>query len=116
MSDDVLNRLRAAIKDKERELEELKHAEKVLLSYSSVKQKPRPKLIEGSIKAHIMTLLTEFPSGLPASSILEKLKGDVLPQLVRTSLSPQLSRLKQEGRIEYIDKKWKIFSQEDALE
>lgn len=117
MTDDVLKRLRAAIKRKEAELEELRQAEKVLSAYNrAYEPKAPPKILEGSIKAEIMDLLAEFPSGLTANAILAKLQEGALPDLIRTSLSPQLSRLKREGRLEYADKKWKILKWEGVMD
>jgi hypothetical protein len=46
-----------------------------------------------------MSVLPEFPEGLLALDILAKINARFDLSLVRTSLSPQLTRLKREGRI-----------------
>lgn len=53
----------------------------------------RPK----TIKQQIRTVLEEIqPDGLSAQGILQAIRGRWIPGLERTSLSPQLSRLRKE--------------------
>lgn len=53
-----------------------------------------------TIKEGVMQVLRQVaPRGLSALSILERLRVDLDMDYPRTSLSPQLSRLKQEGKI-----------------
>lgn len=49
-----------------------------------------------TIKDHVRELIAEKPLGLTSNEILERLQQS-MPSLTRTSLSPQLSRLKAEG-------------------
>jgi hypothetical protein len=48
-------------------------------------------------------ILKDFPDGLTASNILFEIQKRWKPDLVRTSLSPPLSRLKEKGEIEYLE-------------
>lgn len=60
-----------------------------------------------TIKEMVLELLTEvYPQGLDALKILEGIQARWLPGLERTSLSPQLSRLKESGLIRNEDRKW----------
>lgn len=46
--------------------------------------------------------------GLTSTEILEAIRGRWLPSLMRTSLSPPLSRLKEKGEIKLVEDKWII--------
>lgn len=60
-----------------------------------------------TIKEDVINLLEFYGRGVTALNILEDLKKRYNRRnLMRSSLSPQLSRLKQEGKLEYFDKKW----------
>lgn len=65
---------------------------------------PQPKA--GSIMEGIMKLLSDSTRGLRAQTILKELRANGFPDLVRTSLSPQLSRLKQRGYLKYEKGLW----------
>ena len=54
------------------------------------------------------TLLSQSPQGLTSNEILDKLKTGPLPELVRTSLSPPLSRLKKRGKIDLVGDRWVV--------
>tara|TARA_B100000614_G_scaffold151374_1_gene134212 strand:- start:2710 stop:2970 length:261 start_codon:yes stop_codon:yes gene_type:complete len=61
-----------------------------------------------TIKEMVLELLAEvFPEGLTALEILERIQARWLPGLERTSLSPQLSRLKNEELIANVEGKWR---------
>lgn len=66
------------------------------------------KEIKGStIKEDVISLLEFYGRGLTALEVLNDLKKRYQRRnLMRSSLSPQLSRLKQEGKLIYLDKKW----------
>jgi hypothetical protein len=51
-------------------------------------------LQEGTIKDRVVQILAGEPNGLTSGQILERLKQSGLTELARSSLSPQLSRLK----------------------
>ena len=52
-----------------------------------------------SIKDMVLEILEDAPSGLKALDILDFINAGYSANLKRTSLSPQLSRLKEEGKI-----------------
>jgi hypothetical protein len=52
-----------------------------------------------TIKEAVMSVLQSYPNGLPALQILEEINKRNSTNYRRTSLSPQLSRLKQEGKL-----------------
>jgi len=54
--------------------------------------------------------------GFTSTEILGILRESTVPNLVRTSLSPPLSRLKQKGVIELVGDKWKIVPEKDPPE
>ncbi|GLQ22754.1 hypothetical protein GCM10007853_06280 [Algimonas ampicilliniresistens] len=59
-----------------------------------------------SIKQMVRLVLTDFPDGLIALDILSKINERFGKSFPRTSLSPQLSRLKQSGDIYKDGKRW----------
>jgi len=66
-----------------------------------------PKL-PSTIKEAVMLVLAEEPTGLPALDILSRINKRFGWGYARTSLSPQLSRLKVENRIGYYGGRWFI--------
>ena len=66
-----------------------------LPSRFNVKSQPLPTIKQGVI----MVLEKAAPDGLTALNILERLGNELGMHYPRTSLSPQLSRLKSEGKI-----------------
>ena len=70
----------------------------------------RPK----TIKEMVLRLLTEaYPSGLTALEILEGIQKRWMPGLERTSLSPQLTRLKNDALV--VNRVGKWFSSDSEL-
>lgn len=61
---------------------------------------PLPAPTEGTIKDRVKVILDRNPGGLTSGQILNVLRISGLPNLMRESLSPQLSRLKREGEID----------------
>jgi hypothetical protein len=59
-----------------------------------------------TIKRAVMEVLEDHPDGLLALDILGKINERHGSGLVRTSLSPQLSRLKQEGKLKQEGTLW----------
>lgn len=71
--------------------------------------RPSPKRIKpNTIMENIMVILEKNIKGLIALDILRILNESREPPLLRESLSPQLSRLKQSGFIDLEDTKWKL--------
>jgi hypothetical protein len=69
----------------------------------------RRRVIEGGIKSLIMDVLTSMEGNMtatPANSILRKIKERHGVDLPRTSLSPQLSRLRKEGMVSLVNGMW----------
>jgi hypothetical protein len=65
----------------------------------------RPQL---TIKQGVLRVLESAPDGLTALGILERLKLDLEMDYERTSLSPQLSRLKRDGKIKLDGGIWSL--------
>ena len=59
----------------------------------------------------VLELMKSASSGLTSTEILEKIEISYGKELSRTSLSPQLSRLKDEGRVSLIDNRWFLSDQ-----
>lgn len=59
-------------------------------------RRPQPPV---TIKQAVLAVLAGQADGLPAADILDKINARFSLDLVRTSLSPQLSRLKRDGRV-----------------
>lgn len=69
-------------------------------SQSSLFEKRPPKrLKDKTLKEAVLEILADFPDGLAALDILQKINSKSGVAFSRASLSPQLSRLKQEERI-----------------
>jgi hypothetical protein len=70
-----------------------------------------------TIKERILAILKDNPDGMTSSKLLEEINSRYQEEIPRWSLSPQLSRLKQENRISVDGKKWKIpMSYEQIIE
>lgn len=59
-----------------------------------------------TIQGMIAQILVEFPNGLDASQIGDEIKRRFGKELARSSISPQLSRLKTDGKIRLDGKIW----------
>ena len=106
----------AQLKAVQKEIDEIEKASRAS-GLAVAEQKPAPRTIEiepkqvapRTMKEATVDTLRKFPDGLPATEILpvvNKLLGTDYP---RSSLSPQLSRLKREGVIYDIKGLWKLF-------
>jgi hypothetical protein len=54
--------------------------------------------------------------GFTSTEILEILRESTLPKLLRTSLSPPLSRLKTKGVIELVGDRWRVVPEKSPSE
>lgn len=62
-----------------------------------------------TIKQDILEVLAEFPDGMTALEILEEIKTRYRPSLLRETLSPQLSRLKNNDKKIVVEQKiWRL--------
>ncbi len=59
-----------------------------------------------TIKELILEILEKNKTGLTALQILKKIHEGGLPELKRSSLSPQLSRLKEKRIVDFINSVW----------
>ncbi len=66
----------------------------------------RPR--EGTIKTTVVAILQEVGRPMTALELLEQVNNRQGTTLMRSSLSPQLSRLKEEGAIKLTDKLWHL--------
>lgn len=103
--------LQAKIKTYERELSDLRNAAKAI---GIVNRLERPLGVTRkaspprTIKEAAVDVLRDYPKGLIALDILAKINERFSLSLVRTSLSPQLSRLRQDGELEYHEGIWRL--------
>ena len=63
-----------------------------------------------TIMAEVIEILRDHPNGMIALDILAELNKHRIPLLLRTSLSPQLSRLKKSGFIDLQGSSWTLVS------
>ena len=63
---------------------------------------------EGTIKTAVVAILKEVGGPMTALELLEQVNQRQGTTLMRSSLSPQLSRLKDEGAIKLTDKLWHL--------
>jgi hypothetical protein len=107
--------LLARLKADRAELEELRVARRVLDRLSG-DDDPDLEDSEGSPGATIGELAFEILyeakrqglEGLTSNDLLELIREHSLPDLMRTSLSPPLSRLKKRGLIEQVGDLWRV--------
>lgn len=99
------------------ELEELQAAERAVSSSAATVDNmpvtPPPSFGTTSsdgmtIKQYVMDILVQHASGLTAREIITAICDAHGVAIERTSLSPQLSRLKSEGKITLIGRKWHV--------
>lgn len=67
-----------------------------------------------TLKEMILTVLRTRHRGADALSILDEINARWDVGLERTSLSPQLSRLKAEGKLHLIGKVWSLAQKDEA--
>jgi hypothetical protein len=96
----------------ERELVDLQNAAKAIGIANRLQKKPlgvtRRKPPETTIKEAALTVLADHPEGLLALDLLARINARYDWRLVRPSLSPQLTRLKREGKLVTVDGLWRL--------
>ena len=80
------------------EIDELKAVRKSLEPSLIASEKPSSPA-GPTIKEMVKTVLAAAPNGLAAQAILQEVEFQYQAKIERTSLSPQLSRLRQEGDV-----------------
>jgi hypothetical protein len=73
-----------------------------------VSKRPPRRLATKTLKEAIVEILSEKQNGLSAAEILHDLNSRHNASFARASLSPQISRLRQEGRIELTGHIWHL--------
>jgi predicted Zn-ribbon and HTH transcriptional regulator len=72
----------------------------------------RPRRLKGmTLKEAIVEILNQRGHGLTAAEILMELNSRHKTDFARESLSPQISRLRQEGHLELTDRIWHLKDQ-----
>jgi hypothetical protein len=115
--DNAEARLRAKLSEIGRERDALKAAEKAGVSTNinrdQEEYKKRRKIKPNTIMFDVINILREHPRGMIALDILAELNTKRDYPLERTSLSPQLSRLKGAGYIDLQGSNWALRSDDD---
>lgn len=96
-------KINAKVTAAQSELDDLRNAAKAIGIAKGLPTATRPisrrTQAEVTIKQAAVSILAEFPQGLIALDLLAKINERFDLKLVRSSLSPQLSRLKRDGKI-----------------
>jgi len=79
---------------------------KSLTAFKGAKPKPPTPQTNLTIKQMVLIILKENPEGLTALDILSTINAHFNQSFARTSLSPQLSRLKGLNKIHKVNKHW----------
>jgi hypothetical protein len=105
--------IRAQLNEIERERKELEKTAKMIGLESAYREDIDPRNTQKkTIKEAVMEILTEFPMGLTATDIRVKVNTRMNTSYKRSSLSPQLSRLKQDKRIKQEGIVWSLIAPE----
>ncbi|WP_093151572.1 hypothetical protein [Thalassobaculum litoreum] len=101
--------IRQQISALRREIDELERAE-VAISEEGGSQSPRtgdaPQPAKGTIKDMILQVLEDQGNGAESAEIIDMIKARFDVEVPRTSMSPQLSRLKANGLVGVVGKRW----------
>ena len=104
--------IQGQIKALRAELAEIDAAERALSSAESSKLAPRERGSSGTgrktLKEMALEALAEYPEGAIALEILETIKAKFGADIARESLSPQLSRLGQDGVLTRSGMHWRL--------
>ena len=95
------------------QLENLRRLRLSLSGEGLTKQNQTVKKTRGTtIKQEVLEVLAERPEGMTALQILEQMKERSRPNLLRETLSPQLSRLKNDDKKIVVEHKvWRLSKQ-----
>jgi len=88
-------------------LKQLQSMEEPSASERSVKPAPTGR---STIKDLALEALRAYPVGLDTNQIIAEIKEKHGQDIARSSMSPQLSRLKADGEIEQVGHVWRIVS------
>jgi hypothetical protein len=97
-----------------RELSEIRAMEQALTIQSDDPKNSRNHELRSNqsltFQDMIMLTLKSTPEGATANELLEMIDGRFNKKIMRSSISPQLSRLKQKGKVTLKDGMWAIIS------
>jgi hypothetical protein len=91
---------------------EMHNLNRVLQGLSNTMQ----TILQGTIKDRVLATLGQVPDGLTSSQLVDRLRQTGLPTLERESLSPQLSRLRKEEKIDLLNGVWSLKKHESQGE
>jgi len=109
--------IEAEIKVLEVELAEIRVAQAAIsgeadaIPSTPIRRRRRPTTVrDGSIKAWILRVLAEFEpdGGLVTDDVIHAVEAMGGPEVLRNSMTPQLSRLKANGVITQQGRRWKL--------
>lgn len=96
----------------EAEIADLRNAAKAVGIVTGLQFRPlgvtRKTATTPTIKEAALQVLSDYPDGLLALDLLAKMNDRFGLKLIRTSLSPQLTRLKREGKITNHGSTWLV--------
>ena len=98
--------IKAQMKALRKELGDLKVAKSALELRTTPQGSDGQVQATRTIKDMIRDVLKSMPNGLTSTEILSKIDESFGRQIERTSLSPQLSRMKDDGEVTLIDNLW----------
>ena len=110
-------RLRERLRRAEEEIDQIKAAAKAIgitleesINKYTLEKQEAQRILNSSInmtmKEAALKILFEFDKGLTAGEIIEEMKSRFGMNYPRSSLSPQLSRLKHEGLLRQVGTRW----------
>ena len=105
---DVEEKLSALLKQQEETRSELSRVQAALAAFRNVEAHAREDERPPTIQAGVLRILATAPNGMSALRILDELKARFDMDIARSSLSPQLSRLKAMGRLKLDGMIWSL--------
>lgn len=106
------SKTQAKIEQIERELVEARSAAKAIGIANGLRKETlgvtRRRTPEATIKEAVLTILADHPEGLLALDLLAKINARYGWNIVRESLSPQLTRLKRDQKVANVEGLWRL--------
>jgi hypothetical protein len=107
------------IREIERELLDLRNAARAIGVVNGLRKQSlgvtRRKSQQTTIKEAVLAVLADHPEGLIALDLLARINARYGWTLVRPSLSPQLTRLKRDHKVVYLDGIWRLPNDPDLF-
>lgn len=104
----IIERYKAKLDMAAQELEHINIALSILQKYGVAPDVSASEIRPQTVADMAVEILKEHPEGLTANQILEIIHSRWMPELMRSSLSPPLSRLKHMGMVKLEDQLWKL--------